>query len=76
MSYRDQKTYFEFLPRYINKFSNEERMDFEMLLKRHKDDEDLDKLALGRLKTMYEKYHINRPKKNWDHVFKKPENKD
>lgn len=74
MSYRDQLTYFEVLGRYENKFSKSELEDYTMLRKRHRDEEDLDRLSMERLKIMYEKYHVNRPKKNYDHMFKKPEN--
>lgn len=71
MSFRDQKRYFEILKRYENKFSGEERKDYQMLVKRHKDEEDLDKLSMERLKKLHEKYHVNRPKPNFDHIFKK-----
>lgn len=71
MSYREQKEFFEILSRYENKFDRNEREDYAMLKKRHKDDEDLDKLSMGRLKELHKKYHLNRPKKNYDHFFKK-----
>lgn len=44
-----------------------------MLVKRHKDDEDLDKLSMDKLNSLYEKYHVNREKKNYDYLFKKTE---
>ncbi|MFZ6032858.1 MAG: hypothetical protein ACOYVE_06065 [Melioribacter sp.] len=75
MSYREQKKYFEILKRYERKFDPREREDYKMLLKRHKDDEDLDKLSFERLETLYIKYHVNREKVNLDHLFKKPEDK-
>ena len=71
MSFREQKKYFEALQRYERKFDAKEREDFKMLLKRHKDDEDLDKLSLERLKRLYEKYHINREKPDLNALFKK-----
>ena len=74
MSFRDQKHYFETLSRYENKFDGKERQDYDMLKKRHKDDEDLDRLSMGRLKDLFEKYHVNRPKKNYDHFFKNNSN--
>lgn len=73
MTYFDQKRYFEILKKYEKKFEKEEREDYKMLVKRHKDDEDLDKLSYQRLMNLYEKYHVNRAKKNFDHLFKKPE---
>lgn len=72
MTYSEQKRYFEILENYFNKFDRDEKEDYTMLRKRHKDDEDLDKLSMGRLGVLYEKYHVNRPKKNYDHFFKKP----
>lgn len=71
---RDQKKYFEALRRYERKFDSKESYDYKMFLKRHKDDEDLDRLSLEKLKALYEKYHVNRERKNFDDIFKKPDN--
>ncbi len=71
MSYRDQKKYFEKLKRYERHFEPKEKLDFKMLLKRHKDDEDLDRLSLERLKVLYEKYYVQREKRSFDDIFKK-----
>ena len=73
MSIREQKIYFEILKRYERKFESKETEIYKMLVKRNKDDEDLDKLAMDKLRSLYEKYHVNREKKNYDHLFKKPE---
>lgn len=73
MAYRDQIKLLEILKRYERKFKGKELTDYKMMVKRHKDDEDLDKLAMGRLQELYEKYHINREKPNYDHLFKKPD---
>ncbi len=72
MSSREQRNYFDTLKRYERKFDNTELEDYKMLLKRHKDDEDLDKLSLRRLIKLFEKYHSNREKKNYDHFFNEP----
>lgn len=72
MSQREQKKYFETLKRYERKFESKELDDYKMLLKRHKDDEDLDKLSMGRLQKLFEKYHVNREKKNYDNLFNLP----
>lgn len=72
MSLREQKKYFEILKRYERKFTPKELEDYKMLVKRDKDDEDLDKLSMQRLIALYEKYHVNREKKNLDYLFKKP----
>ncbi len=73
MSHRIQKQYFEALKRYERHFDKKESEDYKMLLKRHKDDEDLDKLSMERLEKLYIKYHVNREKKNFDSFFEKPE---
>jgi hypothetical protein len=69
MSSREQKDYFSILKRYERKFEARELDDYKMFLKRHKDDEDLDKLSMQRLKNLYEKYHVNRERKNYDQFF-------
>lgn len=73
MSFREQKKYLEALKRYERKFEKKELEDYKMLVKRHKDEEDLDKLSLGRLEKMYEKYYLNRQKRNFDDIFKNTE---
>ncbi|MEW6702783.1 MAG: hypothetical protein AB1298_08685 [Bacteroidota bacterium] len=76
MSSREQKNYFDILKRYERKFDAEELNGYKMLLKRHKDDEDLDKLSMQRLKNLYEKYYISRERKNYDRFFNKPTQTD
>ncbi|MGE5682005.1 MAG: hypothetical protein ACM34K_14140 [Bacillota bacterium] len=71
--HRDQLKYFEVLRRFERKFTHKELEDYKMLLLRHKDEEDLDKQSLERLKLLYEKYYVNRERKNYEDFFKKPE---
>ncbi|MCX7874683.1 MAG: hypothetical protein N2321_00805 [Melioribacteraceae bacterium] len=71
MRIKEQKTYLETLKKYERKFESKELDLYKMLLKRHKDDEELDKLSMEKLKNLYTKYHLNREKKNYDHLFKK-----
>jgi hypothetical protein len=73
MAHRDQKKYIETLKRYENKMDSKERDRYKMYVKRHKDEEDLDKLSMADLKTLFEKYHVNRERKNFDHFFKSSE---
>jgi len=73
MTSRIQRDYFNILKRYERNFEKEELNDYKMLVKRHKDDEDLDKLSMERLKKLFEKYHVNRKKKNYDQFFKDPQ---
>jgi len=72
MSSREQKKYIETLKRYEKKFENKELAEYKMFVKRHKDDEDLDKLSMQKLEQLYQKYHLNREKKNYEHFFKNP----
>lgn len=71
MKFKKQKKYFETLKRYERQFDNTETDRYKMLKKRDKDDEDLDKLSLTFLDELYQKYHANREKKNYDYLFKK-----
>jgi hypothetical protein len=71
MSSKEQRNYFEILKRYERKFDQKELFDYKMFLKRHKDDEDLDKLSMQKLHQLFEKYHLSRERKNYDQFFKK-----
>ncbi len=73
MSLKEQRNYFEILKRYERKFDSKETEVYKILCIRNKDDEDLDKHAMEKLRLLYEKYHVNRERKNYDHLFKKPE---
>jgi hypothetical protein len=73
MSYREQKKYFEDLERFERKFDSREREMFKILKQRHKDDEDLDKLSMGKLKELHEKYYVNRKKPDLSGLFKDKE---
>jgi hypothetical protein len=73
MNYRDQKKYIDALKRYENKMNSREREDFKMFVKRQKDDEEFDTISLKRLSDLYQKYYVNRPKKSWDDLSKKPD---
>lgn len=70
MSYRKQKKYLEILKRYERKMDQKELERYKMMIKRDKMEEDLDKLSLGFLEELHQKYHVNRVKPNYDHIFK------
>jgi len=72
MASREQRNYFDILKRYEKKLESRELEDYKMLVKRHKDEEDLDKLSMQKLQKLFEKYHVNREKKNYDNFFNKP----
>lgn len=76
MSSRDENRYFDALRKYEKKLNKEESFQYKMLLKRHKDEEELDRLSLDFLKDLYVKYHLNREKKNIDDLLKKYQNED
>lgn len=76
MAHRDQTKYFDSLHRFERKFTAKESEEYKVLLMRHKDDEDLDKESFNRLKALYEKYYVNRERKNFDDLFKKTDNSD
>jgi hypothetical protein len=69
-SYRDQKNFIDALKRYEQKMSSKEQDIFKMIVKRDKDDEDLDSVSFGNLKELYTKYYVNRKKPNLDNLFK------
>lgn len=71
--FRDQKKYIEELKRHEPKMQPKELDEYKMFVKRHKDEEEFDSIAFGKLKALYEKYYAQREKKNYDHLFKKPD---
>ena len=46
----------EALQKVSHKLRGKDRYDFELFLKKHRNDEDLDSLSMKRLKEIYEKY--------------------
>jgi len=70
MTHREQTKYIEILKKYEKKMNSREADIFKMLLKRHKDDEDLDKLSGEKLLELFNKYHVNREKKDPNLLFK------
>lgn len=71
MSFRDQVKYIQELKRFEWKMSPKDKDEFKMFLKREKDEEEFDTVSMGKLKSLYEKYYLNREKKDFDHIFKK-----
>ncbi|MGO9482298.1 MAG: hypothetical protein ACLP05_11045 [Candidatus Kryptoniota bacterium] len=56
MSSIDQKKLIEALKYKTSKMAPKDKYDYEMYVKRDKDDEDLDSLSMKRLRDMFEKY--------------------
>ncbi len=61
-TYAEQKKMIEELQRISYRLKGRDKYDFEMFLKRHKDDEDLDSLSMKRLREIYEKYVVKKEK--------------
>lgn len=56
MNSADQKKLIEGLRYRTSKMLSKDKYDYEMLVKRDKDDEDLDSLSMKRLRELFEKY--------------------
>jgi hypothetical protein len=67
----DQHKLVSELKDFVGKMTSSERYDFEMMQKRDKDDEELDKLAWGKLETMHKRYVVKKSKKEIDELFRK-----
>ena len=56
MTNSEQRKLIEALKYKTSKMLPKDKYDYEMLVKRDKDDEDLDSLSLKRLRELFEKY--------------------
>lgn len=56
MSSVDQKKLIEGLRYKTSRMLSKDKYDYEMFVKRDKDDEDLDSLSMKRLRELFEKY--------------------
>ena len=56
---------------HIGKMSSSERYDFDMMLKRDKDDEELDALTTAKLEAMHKKYIVKKSRKDIEELFRK-----
>ncbi len=71
MSFSRQKELLADLNDFCNKLSRDEEYVFEMAMKRHKDDEELDVMTLQKLEDMHKKYVIRKPKFDPNKFFRK-----
>jgi hypothetical protein len=67
----DQRKMIEDLRDYASKMDRKERDDFEMFVKRDKDDEELDSLSFKKLEEMHERYVVKKTKKDIEELLKK-----
>lgn len=58
----DQKKMIEALRYKTSKMVSKDRYDYDMYVKRDKDDEDLDSISMKRLREIFEKYADRRDK--------------
>ncbi len=72
MSFSRQKELLEDLRDFRQKLSRDEEYIFQMAVKRHKDDEELDEMTLGKLEEMHTKYVHRKPRIDPNSFFKKP----
>ena len=71
MSYSRQKELLEDLRDFTRNFTAEDEYAFQMAVKRHKDDEELDAVLLQKLEEMHRKYVIRKPRFDPNSFFKK-----
>ncbi len=71
MMHVEQRKKIDALKRIVKRMNSEERQAFDMMLKRHKDDEDLDVLTQRKLEQIYEKYLHKRTKQEINLAWKK-----
>jgi hypothetical protein len=55
----------------VPKMSSSDRYDFEMFMKRDKDEEELDALSTAKLEAMQRRYVVRKSKKDIEELFKK-----
>jgi hypothetical protein len=70
-SHRDQKKYLEILRKYERNFSRQELDDYKMFVKRDKDEEELDSIAMKKLKELFEKYNKPVNTSKYEKFFRK-----
>ena len=70
MSFSRQKELLADLSDFRNKLSRDEEYIFQMAIKRHKDDEELDVMTLQKLEEMHKKYVVRKPKFDPNKFFK------
>jgi hypothetical protein len=56
---------------YLSKMERQDQYDFEMFVKRDKDDEELDSLSFRKLEEMHKRYVVRKTKKDIEEMLKK-----
>ncbi|MFH0988851.1 MAG: hypothetical protein V1799_02420 [bacterium] len=77
MTHIEQHKMIQELKEYSVKMNREDLRMFEMILKRNKDDEDLDAISTNRLEVLHNRYVVKKTKKDieelWNKKFAKKE---
>ncbi len=76
MSYREQGKLLDELKKHERKFTRQESNEYNMFIKRQKDDEDFDSVSMRRLKELYDKYYKPADFSKYDKFFKKSDDSD
>jgi hypothetical protein len=70
MTHTEQHKMILELKDYSGRMGRYEQEDFDMMVKRDKDDEDLDNVTRKHLEALYDKYVVHRPRKPLPQIFK------
>jgi hypothetical protein len=71
MTYQEQKRKVEDLRRVVQKMIEEERRDFEMMLRRSKDEEEFEAATQLKLLALHAKYFQKKSKEDLENAWKK-----
>ena len=71
MTHVEQKKIIQELKDYAARMDKKDQYDFEMMLKRTRDDEELDALTVGRLEELQKKYIVKKTKQDIEALLKK-----
>ncbi len=67
----EQRKMVQRLKQVVTKMSSDERQAFEMMAKRDRDDEELDSLAMAKLKQLHAKFYPKHSKQELEDKWKK-----
>jgi hypothetical protein len=70
MTKDEQHRMIQDLKDYLSKMERQDQYDFEMYVKRDKDDEELDSLSFKKLEEMHKRYVVRKTKKDIEEMLK------
>ena len=71
MTKDEQRRMLQDLKDYVARMGRQDQYDFEMFVKRDKDDEELDALSFAKLEEMHKRYVVRKTKKDIEELLKK-----